>query len=207
MQVNDIVQVQIVTSTTTQLGLNTVHYLVTAVGGAGVDTTDVATFMDGIFAGPVKNLLSEEARYEGILATKIWPQPRSVRGKSTAGAGIGATVGDGLPWQVSGVITIATLLGGRKYRGRMFVPFASESDNDNNIRPVAGYVARLNALAALLVVTQNIVVGANSNTLVPVLYHRGDHSTTPIETATGRDLWGTQRRRGGFGQQNVLPLP
>src|SRR3546814_8120191 len=54
--------------------------------------------------------------------------------------------GDLLPGQVCGMVTKLTAAAGRRFRGRVYVPFPLETDNDG-IVPSAAYVARINPVA------------------------------------------------------------
>ena len=45
--------------------------------------------------------------------------------------------------------------------------------------------------------------GGNTATLIPVIFHRGNGTTTDITLCKPRPLWATQRRRGDFGRINA----
>lgn len=206
MAVGDLLSVQVVGASATQVAINTVHYQVVAEAGAGVPVGIIATQMDTLLHAAYKALMSAQATYRGVMVTKIWPLPRSVRGEENQNAAIGQVAGDGLPWQVSGVLSFSTAFGGAKYRGRVYIPFPGEADNDNTQAPIAGYVTRLTTLLNLWLASQVINNGGNSVTITPGIYHRGDHTFTPFNTGLAKQLWATQRRRGNYGRENAPPI-
>jgi hypothetical protein len=126
---------------------------------------------------------------------------------NTTGNGFGDNAGDALPRQTSGIISLVTALGGRKNRGRVYVPFPSETDNAIAGHPTAGYVTALGDLAAILTGPYiGVGAGGNTNDLQPVILHRVDGSVTPITGHFERSFWATQRRRGDFGRPNTGPF-
>jgi hypothetical protein len=85
------------------------------------------------------------------------------------------------------------------------VPFPNAAENDADLTPIAGYVARLNSLAAVLISFQT-TAGVNNCTLVPILWNRTLSEATDITNGVGKKLWATQRRRGDFGRINTFPV-
>ena len=185
-----------------QLGLNVRHYKCTAIVGVGsVDLLAIATAFYVNFNSLYTQLLSEHALFEGTSCQRVSPDETSTYASTDAGIP-GESVGDLLPRQVSGMITLYSPLIGRKNRGRCYVPFPGEAANDVDSTPVAGYVTVLQELADLLAAPQDISAGSATATLVPVIRHADATSETQLDRGVARDKWATQRRRGSYGRAN-----
>lgn len=186
-----------------QLGLNVRHYRSVAVVGAGVPPSAVAT---AIFAslGPLYvNILTASASFESVSVAKILPLPRGMSQQTTDTPLVGLQVGDPLPKQVAGLISLRTLFSGRRFRGRMYIPFPPEILNElPDARPSASYLTVLGTIASFVIAPLPISVGADSETFLPVVLHRDDLTDTFIFDAMVRPVWATQRRRGDFGRTN-----
>lgn len=188
-----------------QAAINTYYLIVSGVVGGTVLDTDAAAAYNTLLAPLYKAVLSEEAEYYGVSLGRVLPAPKTVPAKNISARGVGDVAGDMLPGQVSGIISFATAFAGRKFRGRVFIPFPSETDNAAHI-PVAGYGTRLQALATAMLAPLTVTAGASSATFTPFLFHRNDGSSTKITTMLAKRLWATQRRRGDFGQRNPPPF-
>jgi len=186
-----------------QVGLMVHFYRVAGISGTGTDLGTLAALIDTNLGPPILALLTTGSTYRGVRATVIDPLPPSAAAISTDGSGPGLVAGDTLPTQVSGIITLVTNLGGRAYRGRKYMPFPGEADNDPGAVPSAAYQAALTALAPKFTATLTSA-GANNVTLLPILWHRKTRTYTDLQGAVAKPLWATQRRRGMFGRKNVL---
>lgn len=204
--VNDIYEARIVSTYGVQSAINVRHYQVTTKAGTGATDLQFAQALDGVFAAEVKALMNVSATYRGVGVRRIVPAPVSLETSTIANAGAGTTAGDALPLQIAGVISLRTLFGGRRYRGRLYVPFASESDSDGNGNPQAGYIAAMATFAASLRATFVPGGGGNTNTFVPGIYSRSGSFITAILSTLQRASWGTMRSRGGFGRANPAPF-
>lgn len=203
MEIGDLLEVKIFCRRVTQAGINIRHYNVIAKGGAGVSSTDIAAFLDPIFAPLYKAVLTAEGRYEGVTCQRIRPVPPLVEGISASASGFGTVTGDTLPKQTAGVISLVTEFAGRRYRGRVYVPFPGETDSDSTGAPVAAYVTRLQAIANAFLPIRVITVGINSNQIQSVVFSRVPPETrTPVVGAVAVNIFGTQRRRGDYGRTN-----
>lgn len=174
----------------------------------GVPTgTGLAVSISTATAAQVKALLNDTAEYRGLLVNRVWPQPPSMPEYSIFGQAIGADVSPPLPKQVSGLVATRTNFGGRRFRGRFYVPFPSEGANDPVVaRPSAAYVTALQTLANTLLAGFNDITGPDTYDCNPVLFDRVTGGFTPITSVLARPYWATQRRRGDYGSQNVSPL-
>jgi hypothetical protein len=206
MPVGDVYEVRLVTHTATQVGLNVRHYRVSLSTPPEPSPDAIAADIDGAMAPLYKPALSVQANYRGVGARKIRPLPPGPEGISIANAGPGTSPGSMLPPQTAGVISLRAIIGGRANRSRIYVPFPSEDENVDNGLPAASYLITLNSIGGAWLGNRVVTVGLGSITLVPVVFHRVPGTTTDLAFETERPVWGTQRRRGGFGATNPVPF-
>lgn len=214
MAVNDIILARFVCDYTpalqnTIVSFNLLHYLVVAEEGTGASIQAIAVGFSTAAATVYKPLLPVNASYRGCLATKIFPLPSGATSGSQAGNGPGTAVGEPMPATVAGVITKQTGLAGRRNRGRVFIPFPLEEDNQDDGTPNLPYIAKLDAW--WIAMFQTFVFGppgANS-TLFPVIFH-GPLSPPPVFQAItvgfSRNYWGTVRKRQNAFRNDALPI-
>jgi hypothetical protein len=203
MPVDDVLQIKPNCRLTNQLGLNILHYRVATVVGAEPTYQETADAISTTFAPAYKALLTSQASYQGLGVQRVRPGPLSLEAFSTNGFGPGGGGGDPLPSQVAGILTKQTNLAGRKFRGRVYVPFPSEQENTGAGVPNLAYVTNLIILAAILVATQTVTGVAGTFTLQPVIFHRvGVPAVTLITAVRPNPVWATQRRRGAYGSLN-----
>lgn len=204
--IGDILQQQITASTTDQAGIVSWFWRVTEVFNEGAVLGDIAEAMDTVWAQPTKALMSAGAEYRGMRLTKVFPKPPSAFCYNNTSRGPGAVAGDILPKQVAGVITWYTNKGGQAYRGRSYWPFPSETDSDPTGAPTQSYVTRLIDPALSRVQSRTFIGAAGSVVLTPIIFHRELGTSDPLLSGQVRGRWGTQRRRGDYGQHNVIPF-
>jgi hypothetical protein len=202
---NEIYEVRPICYTNDQVGLSVLHYQVIAIGVGTVEDGDFADQLSTILGPLYGQLISEQAEYLGVEVQKVWPLPRLDAQSSDLNNTPGVIAGDTLPTQSCGLIRKRTGFAGKHNRGRMYVPFPSENDNDVDGQPTAPYLVSLANLAAALEVSFVVTVGIDSVTLEPVIYDRVAHTTTGITHMPRQDQWATQRRRGDQGRPNPRP--
>lgn len=189
------------------VSINVLHYVVSAVTGAGKFDQDIADRIDLELGPPYKAYLSADSGYRGVIVQKIFPLPALLPVSSIVSQGPGTRVtGDTLPGQICGIITKRTLGAGRAKRGRVYVPFPGEDDTTDG-QPNAGYITALNGLLTPLV--NSLVVGIAPDTLLiePVIFHRAiPGSPDPVMITQSRQYFATQRRRGEVSGPDVSPL-
>lgn len=192
--VGDVVETKIYCAYETQRSINTRHYRVTALAGAGATDLDVADRLDTLWAGHVKALLATPARYLGTSAqiVQLTRRPRQI---DNGNNGAGSAGLQGLPRQSCGLIQLTSAVAARSGRGRNYIPFPAEDDNEATAIPSNDYLTRLDALAQDFLI--GITVGALPNTasLTPVLYRRDTGTTIDVTAVDIRQIWVTQRRR------------
>ena len=206
MALNDIVQARIVTTLGNQTAFCIRHYKSTVYAGTADTRQALATAIDAALFTAWKFILSNEATYRGVGVKRILPLPATIESFTIVNAGIGAAASTALPKQTAGVISLRTAFAGRAFRGRSYFPFPSEIDNLANGLPGPSLVTSLNTIGTILIASRAVTNGATSETWTPVVYHRNLGTTDVLVAAIGRSIWGTQRRRGDFGQQNVSPF-
>lgn len=206
-EVNDIYRGRLITDDgASQMGANILYYLCQTKGGTGATDAQIATALDTAAAAPYKALLANGARYRGAGMAKVLPLPGFTENFSVAGAGPGTAGAEMLPRQTCGLITWRTPFSGARFRGRTYVSFPSETDNQSTAIPTSSYLTRLGTLA--------VNIGAlsagtfpNQNTFTLGIFHR-DLLTINIviPPAFLQVRWATQRRRGSYGQPNTPPF-
>lgn len=188
-----------------QAGLNVIHLRIHDVAGAPSDL-NLAETLDTTAHTKYKALLGTDVSYYGVKVNIIrtTPTPRGMVTNANEAVGTGGA--QSLPAQVAPIITCYTDYGGPAYRGRIYVPFCAEDivEVATNRVTAAGQLL-LQALADDVFKTATVTVGGNTCKATPVLYHRGDDTFTDITSAQVKGKFGTQTRRGAYGQPNAYP--
>jgi hypothetical protein len=209
MPVNDILAVRVEATIAEQTAVNVRTFRVDNETAPVPSFADIAAHFEGIMAPIYKQLMSSAATFNGVAVRKIFPLPSLMEGISDAAAGPGERLAEALPRQTCGLITLRTLFAGRAFRGRVYVPFPGEDENELGGLPNAGYLSVLDTLGAAWIAPRTVVVGAGSIGLVSGIFHRAkvppspiDNTFTPVVAFTTRGGWATQTRRGSFGRPN-----
>ena len=203
-----VAKVQIFTFDTTQVGINTLWYKVTAVGGTPATDQDIADVADAFFGGSIKPLLNNNAEYRGIrvqMYLAIAPIPLFVDVVSTNSAGVGTGGPTSLPKQSSGIISWYTNLPRQANRGRSYIPFPAAEHDSGDGFPDAPYVTALNALRGQIRAFNGTTTGGRTCSLQQVLFKRFTKTFEPVVIGLARPLWATQRRRGSYGRPTGVP--
>jgi len=169
---------------------------------AGATAGEVAkVFADAIKAGDM-NLWSNDVTFMGSKCSQLGAPPPILPGICT-GTDTGSVSGTTLPGEVTGMISLKTAVSGRAYRGRLYVPFIDGSQaSDSSNQVPAGYTAQLQTLADDICIPITIVGGSGNSVLDPIIYHRGSGAYTAVLEAVALRKYGSQRRRGSYGQLN-----
>lgn len=205
MAINDVWRVRIVTKYANQIGVNVVHYRESATTGTGATPQDVAGAVDGAVQAAYKAAISTAADYRGVGAARVSPVP-SLENNSVANAGGGSVAGGILPTQTAGLISWRTALPGRANRGRIYISFPGSADLSVSETPIATYATRIQAISTALIGPITAGVGPNTSTLKLCLRHKATGTVTDVVSGLVQLRWATQRRRGDWGRQNVLPF-
>lgn len=199
-----LLQMRLAVTFRSQLSLNVLHYQVSAVTNIPtlIDAAEAVNDEVGVLLIP---LINDGASYRGVGAQILFPV-LSVEEAYTDDSGFGTATGEALPLQVCGVISKRTAVASRSGRGRSYIPFPAEGDNDALGVPIAGYNTKLATMATAMEGSIAVVNGANTATLTPVVWSPTLVAANVIQDCIARNRWGTQRRRGDFGQTNQVPF-
>lgn len=201
----DVVEARFFTSFGDQTAVTVRHYRISGTGPGGTDV-QLATALGNGFPTFFKDVTSAVAQYRGLSVQLIDPGPKTQAVFNTTGAGAGDVAGEALPPQTAGVITLRTQFAGRQYRGRAYSPFPGEADNSGGGGLTPAALSRMQALADEFVATFDFGTNAGEAIATPVVYSRKFGTSEPVLQGIARSGWGTQRRRGFFGQQNISPI-
>jgi len=189
-----------------QIAVNVLHYTRDPGVGPPVQSSEFAATFNTTFGPLYAALMPTSAEYRGVgvqllaigmlTPVEYYPQPAT-----------GIVAGESLPKQVTGVIALRSTVGGRSGRGRAYVGFASEADNEAAGKPSVSYVARLQALADAMASPLTVEdTGSVGQILQLHVYSRMLGTLADVSQTVARDRWGTQRRRGDFGKINISPV-
>lgn len=188
-----------------QQAINSYFFQVgSVVGGVFTDET-MASQIGADLATLYKPWLPSVCRYNGVRVQVLGIAPRPVYQISRSGAGVGARASAPLPSLTALLVSKFTQMGGSAGRGRTYLPFWSEADNDANGLPEAAGVALADALALYIFSPVVFLVGGVTLTLNPVLWNRFTSTGTPITSYVIRDTtWYHQVRRANDNRPDVL---
>ena len=187
-----------------QLGINVLWYEVLIDASVLLPAQQVADAVATATAPLYADLVGITAQYQGCKLAKplLIPQPAPVYSSLPT---IGTITGDPLPSQICGVVSWRTNLAGRSYRGRSYLPFPAEADNNVDEIPSTDYMTRLSTWASFTK-SMNLVIDTHDVTMNLMVYSKTEGVFNYVTDYVGRRKWGTQRRRGQFGRGNVSPF-
>lgn len=200
---DDIIQVKVYTRLGNQAGLNLLHWRVTATAGGNVTEAEVATDFEALISPVIRPLLTTAATYQGVLVQSVFPV-LTLGTLNANGAGAGSGGASPLPSQVSGILTKQSAFAGRRFRGRVYIPFPAEEDNTVTFVPSVGYQAAA-ANYGNVIETINLVTGTTGGTVTftPIIFRRSAPATSATLLNCRMNVaWATQRSRGSYGRPN-----
>lgn len=182
------------------------HWTVSAIVGATGTMENLALALSAAVAPSYKGLMVNGASYRGTFVQRVsGSAPFELPVTSISGQGVGTAGATALPKQACGLISFYGASIGRRFMGRQYTPFPATADDTGSGIPTAGYVTKLDTLAATLISTVE-VPGVGDTTLVPVLWHEDLGNASQIFISRQRLRWATQRKRGDYGRTNPAPL-
>jgi len=202
-----VAEIQIWSSFGEQAAVTTRH-LLSRVGNVSIPIATILAEFDSIIAAPWKAILTEEARYDGLRGRVLTPTETQWEAEINS-AGVGTVIGEPLPRQVSGIVTMNTAVFGRKGRGRLYLPFPSEEDSEPTLGiPGSAYVTAAQSIGDFFTQPLVVTIAAVNYSLDWVLQSVTDGvpSYFLYTGAVARPRWATQRRRGSYGRPNASPL-
>lgn len=151
-------------------GFTSLWWLPGTTGGSTADATDCLDRFSDFWISAASAVADEytvdfdpiciaiEATTGALTGAYVGTDPTSV---------VGSASGDNLPRQTQGLVRLstATVVGGRRLRGRLFVPGPVEDSNDGAGLPTSTYVTDVTTAASTL-----LAAGATAS--VPVVWHR-----------------------------------
>jgi hypothetical protein len=151
-------------------GFTSLWWLPGTTGGSTADATDILSRFRACWNGVA-------ARIDDSLSIDF--DPICIAVEATTGVLTGAfagtdpltvtgtQAGDALPRQTQGLVRLSTstVVGGRRLRGRLFVPGPAEADNDSAGLPTGTYTSGLTSGFADM-------LNAGATASVPVIWHR-----------------------------------
>lgn len=188
-----------------QLAVNRVRYRCASIVGAGVTDSDFATLMSTSLEALYKDVMSASANFIGVQCQILRPT-RLPEVTEQADFGPGLNAGDPLPPQTAALISFKTNSATRAGRGRIYIPFLSETTANPDGRPSAVQIAALEALATVWATTKAPTVGADTSNMVPVIASADGLLPKDITDFRVRPYWATMRRRSFANRPDVLPF-
>lgn len=198
-----------------QAAVNTVWYECAAAGLSPATDQDLCDTIDTLVAPLYQAWMSSATEYRGVEVMLVDPAPpyKPLFGPviQNVNAGPGITGTKVLPRQVCGLIKYSTGRAGRAFRGRLFIPFSSDSNYATNGQVNATGIAALSAIAVALLGDPGVSIGGRTATLVRILHHRKNKEglypdPTPVTGGTISSSYATQRKRGSYGRPNSSPV-
>lgn len=168
----------------------TLHFKALSVGATPANLASALT------AGFVTSLLPFLAnvftwRQWNYLSRNLVPP---LSGFSTAGMPKACTqASDALPHQTSLVVTFRTAYAGRSFRGRMYLPAPTESENATGA--VLDNTSATNLQAVFTTLVNTYGSGGSDPDWQLGIYSQKLAQFNPVTTSVVRTNWGTQRRR------------
>jgi hypothetical protein len=204
----DIVEVRIWSSDVGgQAAVNTVHYGVDSVGSPAATDQDLANILEANIATAWKATLWDSATFNGLQVRILARSPLPVGVFANAHAGVGTNGANGFPSQVAGLIQWQTRFTGRRFRGRIYMPFPATGNATSAGQPDNTQLALYVTAGNLLLAMTGLSVGGRTAALHLALAHKTNPVTaTQIQSLTVSSKYGTQRKRGAFGRANSSPI-
>lgn len=191
-----------------QASVNRFRVRVTQIVGAPLTDNDCVKDFSTTWAALYKAVISSDTLYQGCTMRMVkGAAPFPLTAFSQLGSGGGVLAPPNLPTQVSGLVSLYTPKLGKKYRGRMYVPFpAAVSQDLVTGEPILAYLAGLTAMVNQLKAIHTVTIGGSSVDFIYGLTPVPDVSLTGYDSGIARMAWATQKRRGDYGRLNKGPF-
>lgn len=204
---NDILQLRVESRMGNQISLNVLHYRVILVAPAPQTLQQLVTGMATKMQAAYANWMPTTATIDQFILQNMTPPVSVAAVQSVVLPGAGGT--NGVPRQVSGLISSTTNFAGRNQRGRTYVGFPSAAWIDANGELTGAGLAKLVSVRDAIGPAMNIINGANVTGMELVIRHPNNpgppettSATTVVQMLASTGL-ATQKRRGDFGRINV----
>lgn len=206
-QVGDIIRSLCIFKDNLQLAVLRQDHRITATTLGGVTLDDIALRMDGVTATPARTIIPLTCEYRGIVVESV-SFPAVLPGNSIVGYGFGITGSTPASHVTSRTVTKITLLRGRSFRGRFYLPFPPIDyyDLGNDGEPTAASNADYTAFVTAWCFSNSVTVGPASSSWTPVVYSKKLATSQDVLTFRLNDKWASQHRRGDYGRTNLSPI-
>jgi hypothetical protein len=187
-----------------QVSVNTVYYRAGLPTGGNVTDQNVADVLSAIAASHLTILITNNATYLGTTVRVANKLPLPVAAESNIDAGVGTAGAIGLPRQTAGLLRFFTALAGPGGRGRLYIPFPAQGENESRGVPTAAYSTSVEALGTdLMGLTSVNGAGGASIPVTLVVWSRVHARMADVTDTRGSSKWATQKKRGSFGRPNA----
>ncbi len=199
-----------------QAAVNTMYRLVVAASGAPTTDLNAADELDFFMASFYKANMPSSCSYQGCTV-QVVSHPPMIPQVGRAGAGAGTNGAIALPRQVSSLVSFKTASAGRRYRGRVYLPFppvgAAELDGTMT-SAYAVTIAQWSAQWASITTLDNDLTTptgfVTTTQVIPHFLKKGEVGPeippTVVTNVQPGELFATQRKRGSFGRTNSSPI-
>lgn len=151
-----------------QVSQNVFYHRVGPTLAAQYTDLQFATVFNALVKDDYLAMFTANATYRGVTTQVIKPVLYDAVGVTSAAAGVVA--GDNMPPGTAISVERKTGVGGRKNRGRFYIPFPAESHNDASGHPTTAFLTLAGNLAAKTIQTIALTGGANEIGVVPIQY-------------------------------------
>lgn len=189
-----------------QNAANVYYHRIGTITSGPVTDSDLASALPTQMSLDITPLMTDAAIYLGCVVQVLKPVLQQAR-TSTLFATPGTAGADRLPGQVAGLIARRADTGGRRGRGRVYIPFPDEGDNSVSGRISAGYATNMDTLAQHWCQGYTLTVGASTVALEPVMYPGAGAPLAPLTVTQYivEDTWATIRSRASRGRLGQNP--
>lgn len=162
--------------------VNVLHWIVNTDAAGVSNELDCGKALNLLWVTNIAPYISDKANLRQTLCQRVFPLPRTAGHFEDNGLlVVGAQTFDPLPPACALVVRKRTALAGRKYRGRLFQPMLTESDQSNGLFLGANYVNLGIEWSSILT---TLLVGANGGEYSPVLWPKTGSSSADANLIT-----------------------
>ena len=189
-----------------QNAVNIREWTATAVATPAPTIVEVANQLVGNIGSKLKPCIGNAWQFQGAKYRLVRPNP-TIFALTTSNAGPGALVGESLPPQIAGLISLRSTAARPRCRGRFYVACPTEVESDPGGKPIASLQTLYATLGAELIKSVQVnSAGGGQMTLLPTIFSKRQDGTTAsfvLDTVLVRKSFATQRRRSLINKGDV----
>lgn len=205
LAVGDRIRVTFASRMFNQNGLNVQWYQVIEKGAGLFSDLDFVQKINFDAAAGYQVLLNENAKYYGTRV-QVLTDPLGVPQVEYATPTAGGRTGDPLPSQIACLVSQKTNMAGRHYRGRKYIPFASEQDVDAAGKFTAAYQVLVAQLLELLYGRLTFTVGGTILKADPIIQPKPPLPPALVERNVIREYPSQMRTRSQLRRSDLPPF-